>query len=72
MKGNWDKETKISSMDKNANEIHTSIGNHKGNINKVSDDLIENIDTIESEKANDMANNMEIDHTERIEPADEG
>ena len=71
MKGNWDKETKISSMDENANEIHTSIGNHKGNINKVSDDLIENIDTIESEKANDMANNMEIDHTERIEPADE-
>ena len=44
-----------------------SIGNHKSNINDVSDDVIEIIDTVEPEKANDSTNNIEIDYTERMD-----
>ena len=55
--GYWDNEIKISSIDENVNEIHMSIGNHKSSINDVLDDVIENIDTVEPEKANDSTNN---------------
>ena len=64
-------------MDENVNEIHMSIGNHKSNINDVSDDVIEIIDTVEPEKTNDLTNNIGIDYTERmntvlnVEPMDE-
>ena len=65
--GCWDNETKISSVDENVNKIHMSIGNHISNVNDVSDDVIEIIDTVEPEKANDSTNNIEIDYTERMD-----
>ena len=65
--GCWDNETKVSSVDENVNKIHMSIGNHISNVNDVSDDVIEIIDTVEPEKANDSTNNIEIDYTERMD-----
>ena len=70
IKGNWDRETKISSMDNNANEIKMSIGHQKSNVSKVSDDPV--VSTTESGKANAKMNNKETDDKERIEPADKG
>ena len=68
IKGNWDNETKISTMDDNANEIKMSIRHQKSNVSKVSDDPV--VSTTESGKANAKMNNKESDDKERNEPTD--
>ena len=63
----WDNDIKISSIDENVNKIYMNNGNHISNVIDFTDDVIEIIDTVKPEKANDSTNDIEIDHKEKMD-----
>ena len=42
-------------------------GNHIGNVNDFTDDVIEIIDTVKPEKANNSTDDIEIDHKGKMD-----
>ena len=67
MKSTWDNETKISTIDDNANEIKMSSRHQKGNVSNVSDDPIESDD----KERNELTDTEKTRQRESLENLDE-